>query len=389
MEDPIFTEVTQEQPELVPEEPADDKVVNTLLLGVADGGSDTMIVVRLNKENNKMSMVSIPRDTMVNIPGYGNDKINAAIVKKEGVALSMKTVSNLLGIPIHYYVKVDFKGAAKIFDAIGGVRMNVPKPMDYDDPAQDLHIHIPAGDQVLDGENCVKFLRFRSGYANQDLGRIEAQQKFIKSFANKMMSPAMIPKFFNLIDMMTKYVKTNLDQNEIMSYAVKLSSFKTENLKQYTVPGDAKTINHVAYFVSDSEAVKKMVEQMNQELGITNEEAAAIEQESLTSSASSTQVQAVDKKGIKIEILNSTGKSGLAAKLKQELLNDGYESIKVGDTKDLILNSSRIIDRKGNKDRLDMLSKDSGIDIIEDDIDNSYEYDITIVIGKDRLDGGI
>ncbi|MDF2521431.1 MAG: LytR3 [Clostridia bacterium] len=202
IQDPGFDAAIDDQPELAPPEAAEDIIINTLLMGVDEGRSDTIIVVRYNKNTHQIAMISIPRDTRVDIPGYGYEKVNAAIGKKGGAALAMKTVGNLLDIPIHHYVKVDFRGVEKIVDILGGVKIDVPPGMDYEDPAQNLYIHLKPGVQVLNGKDSLKFLRFRSGYVDQDLGRIKAQQKFINAFIDKLTSPSVILKAPTLINTM-------------------------------------------------------------------------------------------------------------------------------------------------------------------------------------------
>ena len=166
-------------------------MVNILLLGVDEGGnrSDTIMLVSLNGKTNKVNILSIPRDTRVPV-GRGYQKINAAIgIGKQEVAkgnlqepeeLSVEKVKMLTGLPIHYFMSIDFDGFKEVIDVLGGVDFEVPFNMVYDDPVQNLHINLKAGMQHLDGEAAHDFVRFRQGnpghkgYATGDLGRIEA-----------------------------------------------------------------------------------------------------------------------------------------------------------------------------------------------------------------------
>lgn len=380
LQDEEFENSINEQPSLTPPEAEEDIVINTLLLGVDEARSDTIIVARYNKQTHQVVMISVPRDTRVEIPGYGFEKINAAVGKKGGTALAMKTVGNLLDIPIHHYVKVDFKGVEKIVDILGGVKINVPQQMDYDDPAQDLHIHIKAGEQVLKGEKALHFLRYRSGYADQDLGRIKAQQAFAKAFMNKLTSPAIILKAPSLITTMIENTKTNLQQNEIGQYLLDIGDINVDNIKMYTLPGEPGYKNKAAYFIYDEEKLDEMMTTMNKELGITKEEGNQ-ETSAVPNKEGNTDIA---KNKIKIEILNSTNTKGLAADMKKKLEQKGYVVEKIGDTKDLTYSYSRVIDRKGDKSKLELLSSDTGISMIDSDIDLSYDYDITIIIGNDR-----
>lgn len=378
LHDPDF--IGNEGEHAPPELEADEVVINTLLLGVDEARSDTMIVARYNKETHQIAMISIPRDTRVDIPGYGYNKINAAVGKKGGTALAMKTVSNLLDIPIHHFVKVDFKGVEKIVDIMGGVKINVPRNMYYHDPAQNLTIDIKKGEQVLKGKQALHYLRFRSGYIDQDLGRIKAQQEFAKAFIDKLTSPAMIPKAISLLNTMVEYTKTNLEQEEIAAYAMDISKIDTSNIKMYTLPGEGGTLHGVAYFLHDKSKLLETMTEMNEYIG------AKVNQnnQSISTSKETQNANEIVKDDIKIEILNSTKTKGLASALKNDLQEKGFEVEKVGDTKDLTYSYSRVIDRRGNQKHLELVSKESGINVVDSDIDPSYDYDITIIIGNDR-----
>jgi LCP family protein required for cell wall assembly len=390
MTDKSFEKTIEENPELKPEDSKEEVIINTLFMGIDEARSDTMIVASYNKENQKITLLSIPRDTRVEIPRYGFDKINSAAARKEGTALAMETVGNMLDIPIHHYVKVNFKGAEKIVDILGGVKVNVPMDMNYEDPAQNLSIHIKKGAQVLNGANAVKFARFRSGYSDQDLGRIKAQQELIKSFIDKLTSPAVIPKVFSIVDAMAECIKTNIENGDIAHYAMNVKDIKIDNIKFYTLPGDVGYKNKVSYFIYDEVKVKEMMSQIKVDLGV--ETAQTIDDTSSQTISSQTAVeseQEIKRNEIKVQILNSSKKSGLASALKKELEDKGYSNIQIGDTKDMTYEYSRVIDRSGNKERLQTVSKDSNISIVESDIDITCGYDITIIIGKDRINGGM
>lgn len=263
-----FAQIIEENPGLQPPSAKDDPIVNFLVLGIDDARSDFMMVLRYNKDNNKAAIISIPRDTRVYIENYGYDKINHAVSKKEGVLLAMDTVGKLLDIPIHYYFEMDFKGAEKIIDIMGGVKVNVPIDMKYDDPTQNLHIDIKKGEQVLNGKNAVHFVRYRATYVNGDLGRINAQQQFAKALIEHMTSAKILPKAFSILDTASKYVKTNMEQSELASYALRLKDIDLENIKMYTLPGDAEYINKISYYICDEDELKQFNEEVSSAIGI-------------------------------------------------------------------------------------------------------------------------
>jgi LCP family protein required for cell wall assembly len=389
MTDDNFTKVIEENPELKPEDPDKDVVINTLFLGIDDARSDTMIVASYNKENQKITLLSIPRDTRVDIPGYGFDKINSAAARKEGTALAMETVGNLLGIPIHHYVKVNFKGAEKIVDILGGVKVNVPMNMDYEDPAQDLYIHLKKGTQVLNGANAVKFARFRSGYPDQDLGRIKSQQELIKAFIDKLISPGVIPKAFSIADAMSKCIKTNIGSSDIAQYAMHIKDINMGNVKFYTLPGEAGYMNKVSYYLCDETKLKEMMQQINIDLGVEEQAEETTPSQPESGETAAVSPSPISRDDIRIQVLNGSKKSGLASQLRKELESKGYSNIKIGDTKDMTYGYTRIIDRSGDKEKLQLVTQDTNINIVESDIDINSGYDITIIIGKDRINGGI
>jgi LCP family protein required for cell wall assembly len=267
-DDAEYAQIVEENPNLQPPSAKDDPIVNFLVMGIDDARSDFMMVLRYNKDNNKAAIISIPRDTRVYIENYGYDKINHAVSKKEGALLAMDTVGKLLDIPIHYYFEMDFKGAEKIIDIMGGVKINVPINMKYDDPTQDLHIDIKAGEQILNGKNAVHFVRYRATYTNGDLGRINAQQQFAKALIKHMTSPKILPKAFSILDTASKYVKTNMEQSELASYALRLKDIDLENIKMYTIPGDAAYIDKISYYICDEEELKQFNEEISSDIGV-------------------------------------------------------------------------------------------------------------------------
>ena len=159
-------------------------------MGIDDGDSeaaesepkrtDAMMLASFDPEGNEVALVSMPRDTMVQIPGHkGYDKINAAYAYG-GVMLAKQTVANLLRVPIHYYVLVDWRAFKESIDLIGGVDLYVDKDMYYEDPYADLVIDIKHGYQHLNGELAGQYVRFRKDELG-DIGRVQRQQKFMLS----------------------------------------------------------------------------------------------------------------------------------------------------------------------------------------------------------------
>lgn len=163
--------------------------------------TDTMMLVKVNTSEEKVDILSIPRDTRIYIPGQESmGKINSAHAHG-GSELAVKTVSELLGLDLDYYVKLDYKIVEESVDEIGGVEVEVPQDMYYEDLAAEppLVIDLKAGTQILDGQKSLQFLRFRKGYKDADLGRIKAQQQFVKAFIEQALKPKnllKLPKWY-------------------------------------------------------------------------------------------------------------------------------------------------------------------------------------------------
>ena len=165
-----------------------------LVSGVDDGNgnSDTNILVAVDTAGGSIYGVSIPRDTKAVWNGESH-KINAAF-GSGGIEKLADVIGDQLGIPVDYTVQVDLKGFVALVDAIGGVDFDVPIDMNYEDPYQDLYIHIPAGMQHLSGEEALKVVRFREGYASQDIARMETQQAFLKAVAQQTLQVSNLTK---------------------------------------------------------------------------------------------------------------------------------------------------------------------------------------------------
>ena len=246
--------------------------ITFLLLGVdskdvknSDGTrTDTMMLCRVDKSTGDISILSIPRDTRAYIRGRKNqEKINHAHAYG-GPELSVKAVKDLLGIDLEYYVKVDYNVVREFVNLIDGVEIDVPMDMKYSDPVADppLYIDLKKGYQKLYGDEALQFLRFRKGYADQDLGRIKAQQEFMKVAIEKTLRqsnivnlPQMIKSYYNNVD-------TNIPLDMIMKFAVKVKSYNTEGIQMATLPGDGKYIGGVSYYIPYEDETQKLVKSL-------------------------------------------------------------------------------------------------------------------------------
>ncbi|WP_052091785.1 LCP family protein [Paenibacillus sp. FSL H7-0357] len=200
--------------------------VNILLMGVDARGvkkgevprSDTMLVASLDPVKKKFYVFSILRDTYVSIPEHGKERINTAIT--HGPNTAMQTVSDLLGIPIQYYVYTDFQGFIKLVDAVGGVDYEVEKDMVYKTKADgpEFDIDLKKGFQHLDGNMALQYVRFRHD-ATSDFTRTERQRGFLKAVSDKVISTTSILKLPNILSEVIPYIDTNMDMGDMWKLA--------------------------------------------------------------------------------------------------------------------------------------------------------------------------
>ncbi len=217
-----------------------DDFFTILVSGLDDdnGGSDTNILVGFDAKNQAITGVSIPRDTGVYINGKSR-KINYAY-NAGGMEQMRQTVSDALGIPVDFSVEVNLKAFVKLVDEIGGVDFEVPLNMNYDDPYQDLHIHLQKGMQHLNGADALKVVRFRhnndgSGYGTEDIGRIGTQQAFLKAVFQKMLAnPQKITAYAQIF---SEYVKTDLAVSELAWFGQEALLMGMDKLSFSTLPG--------------------------------------------------------------------------------------------------------------------------------------------------------
>ena len=167
-----------------------------------------------------------------------------------GHKLARQSVESLLGIPMDYYITVNFAGFYKIIDAVGGVTINVEKRMYYEDPYDNLVINLRPGEQRMDGKTAIQYVRYRD--EEGDIGRISRQQKFIKAMFTEIMSPSVLPRIPSIIREVSNAVKTDMPTSEMIKLANLLHDAYKNGLKTYMVPGQASLYSQkTSYWIPD------------------------------------------------------------------------------------------------------------------------------------------
>lgn len=232
--------------------------INILVMGLdgqkGDGSdkprrSDSILVCSFDVERKNVAFLSVPRDTRVRIPNKGMDKINHAYAYG-GEMLARQVTADFLSMPVSYHVVLDTEAFMHIVDILGGIGVYVENDMDYEDPYQKLYIHIKKGYQKLDGENSIKYVRYRSDELG-DVGRVLRQQKFMKAFCETLFSSNGLLKAAYLRPVFAEGVKTDISMSALFKMALSFKKYSKEGINFGMLPGEFETVDDVSYWITD------------------------------------------------------------------------------------------------------------------------------------------
>jgi LCP family protein required for cell wall assembly len=221
------------------------------------GRSDTIMLAFIDMEGGAINLLSIPRDTRVELAeGKGTTKINHAFAYG-GVTLTRKTIESFLDVEIDRYVMVDFEGFSDIIDALGGIDYDVEQRMYR--PVE--NIDLQPGFQHLDGYNALAYVRWR-GTATADIGRIERQQKFLKTVLDQVMSAGTIFRLPQLANTVNEAIQTDFSLKELTALINIYKDLTEVSFNSDMLPGEGTTINGISYWTYYPTQTKELVEQM-------------------------------------------------------------------------------------------------------------------------------
>ncbi len=237
--------------------------MDILLLGIDAAGnvrrSDTIMVAHIDPKNKQVNVLSIPRDTLVVIPGVRLDKINHAYAFG-GPELACATTSNFLGVKIDKYIKINIDGLEKVIDSLGGITVDVDKRMYYVDYAGGLYIDLYPGKQKLNGKQAIGYLRYRHDNAG-DLGRIKRQQQFLQEVAKEMAKNRNVFQTSRIIMDLLGCVETNIPSSQIFAISsIVRQAYEFGNVNMQSLTGTGITIDGIYYLQPDMEHTKILVE---------------------------------------------------------------------------------------------------------------------------------
>ena len=361
--------------------------------------TDTIMVASYNPNTQKATLLSIPRDTYTgNNPAKATayEKINSIYSRKKDPQDVLDEVNEITGLNLQYYVIVKTEGFIKLVDAIGGVTFDVPIDMDYDDTSQDLHIHLKAGEQELDGDKAEQLVRFRHNndgtsypeeYGDNDIGRMRTQREFMMAVIKQTARVENITKIGQILDVAQENVTTNIDFNAIKDYIPYAVEFNTDNLLTATLPGVSTNKNSAGtwVYIHDEEETATLIQELFYDRDKTEEEITG--EENTTNSTNdanttSSTISTKSKSEIKVEVINGTGVSSNLQHAVDALDEAGYNVTRTGSTntttKTVIMNKKNIGDAV-----LEGIEQALGSGTVQDSTSSSSKVDVTIILGRD------
>ncbi len=339
------------------------------------GNSDAILLLRFDPRKNRLAVLSIPRDTKVNLARHGTQKINATN-RFGGASYSAEVISDLLGgIEIDRYVRVNIKGVEQLIDALGGVEMYVPKDMHYEDASQDLAIHLEQGQQTLDGETAIEFLRFRQDQYG-DIGRVQRQQMFLRALQQQALSSSTLGKLPNIISVVKSNVDTNLSVEEMLALAGFASEREQQNVEMLMLPGEFYDVvnrgeqKEISYWLPHERQIQTM---MAQHFGVDNNYAYRNRNQQVSPN-------------IRIAIQNSTDHSAAVRSVTQQLQEEGFHNVYKGSPWPKPLETTRIIAQTGNVEAAEAVAEALGVGEVRVESTGELNSVVSIQLGQDWLE---
>lgn len=347
--------------------------------------SDTILLARVDPDNKKVTLISIPRDTPIKIEGHGTQKINAAY-EFGGPKGAVEAVSDFAGVPITHYLEVDFNGFKDIVDAVGGVHIDVPVRINDKDAG---NVVIEKGPQVLNGEEALTFTRSRK-FIDGDFTRMRHQRMFIEALAKEITNNLNPAEAVSTLNSVSNMVKTDMRLSELIGLVNDFRGFKSENLYSATVPSEAETIHGVAYVVPDLEAWDEMMKKvragedpsegtLESSLEAAEKSNGARERMHITKLA--------ENKETSIIIRNATNISGAATTMRNVVKEAGFQVNNYGDADKKGQTQTIIYYKPGSEDAARRISEGLSLGQIKEVTGNNSEpqfnADILVIIGTD------
>ncbi len=356
--------------------------VNILLMGLDEardiegasptdlvGRTDTILLARIDPDNAAINMMSIPRDTRVEIPGYGIDKINQANVEG-GAELAAQTISyNFNQVEIDRYVRISTAAFREIVDLVGGVEVFVPKPMQYEDKTQGLVIDLEPGWQTLNGSEAEQFARFRQDNLG-DIGRVQRQQILLKALRDRMINPKVITQLPQIVRILQSHIDTNLSTEEILALAGFGLQLEREDLNMVMLPGRFSSPDEyrASYWISDTNSTNEVMQQF-------------FDTEPDAWLATDTPRRSISR--LRIAVQNASREPFMAQAVADHLREEGFRNVYVIQDWPDFHHQTSVIAQRGDINGAEFLEAVLGTGKVVADSTGDVDSDITIRVGDD------
>lgn len=333
------------------------------------GRTDTLLLVHLNPQSNRLNVISIPRDTRVQIPGYGMAKINQANAEG-GPGLVAQTINyNLGNVQIDRYIRVNTAAFREIVDLLGGIEINVPKRMQYHDKTQNLNIDLYPGWQTLNGDQAEQFVRFRKDNAG-DIGRVQRQQMLLKALRDRLMNPLVVTKLPQAIRVIQRYVNTNLSTEEMLALANVGLAIKPDQLQMVMLPGRFSQPSEfrASYWLPDWTASAKILQNFLQADGV---------------SVYASNAGTIAPTELNIAIQNASGEPKVGSAVASYLQKNGFHRVYLIEDWSTTLKDTEVVAQKGDLEAAKVLQTLLPSGRVLSESTGDLQSDITIRVGRD------
>ncbi|WP_081972555.1 LCP family protein [Leptolyngbya sp. KIOST-1] len=358
--------------------------VNILVMGIDDvpdaqpttdevfaGRTDTLLLVRVDADAGTLNVMSIPRDTRVEIPGFGMDKINQANVLG-GAELVAQTLNyNLGAIQVDRYVRINTTAFREMVDLVGGIEINVPSRMEYTDRTQGLYIDLHPGWQTLNGDQAEQFARYRQD--SGDIGRVQRQQMLLRALRERLTNPTVIPKLPQAIRVLQRYVDTNLTLEEMLAIANFGLEIEAEQLQMVMLPGRFSTPAEfiASYWLPNWEASATVMQNFFNATDVATY-------------ADHSQGRYVAELAIAVQ--NASGQPQQAAAMARYLRENGFSKVYVIDDWPSTVARTEVVAQRGDVDSARVVRSLLGTGRSLSESTGDLASDITIRVGQDWVE---
>lgn len=355
--------------------------VNVLVMGIDEvpdaepgseemfiGRTDTLLLARVNPEQGKLNVLSIPRDTQVNIPGDGVNKINHANITGGPELVADTLQANLGPVTVDRYVRVSTGAFREMVDLVGGIEIYVPKRMVYEDQTQGLYIDLQPGWQTLTGDQAEQFARFRAD-GQGDIGRVQRQQMLLRALRERLTNPTVIPRLPQIIRVMLRYVDTNLTLEEILALSTFALDLPSDGLQMVMLPGRFSDPNEfvASYWLMDVDASQQVMNeffQLDTVALLADGETRAVSQ-------------------LRIAVQNATATPDAAQQVAQILRQQGFSNVYVVPDWSGTVRRTQVIAQRGDINSAHVVQSVLATGLVVSESTGDLGSDLTIRVGED------